>query len=53
MISISPALMNDLYKILKSYSFEVVTANGNKNNHRYIFTNQIHKLLIELSDFKK
>lgn len=50
---ISPALLNDLQAILKSYSYELVTANANKQNHRYIFTNGITKLLIELSDFKK
>lgn len=49
---ISPALINDLHKVLIKYGYGVLTANLNKNNHRYIYTDNSFKLLIELSDFK-
>jgi hypothetical protein len=49
---ISPALMNDLNKVLTRYGYSVLIAHLNKTNHRYIFTDNSFKLLIEISDFK-
>lgn len=52
-INPSPALLTDLQRTLESYSFELIVANANTTNHRYIFSNGTIKLLIELSPDKK
>jgi hypothetical protein len=54
-INISPALLNDLQSVLSKYSYQLISANSNpiQGNHRYIFTDNSIKLLIEFSNFKK
>lgn len=54
-INISPALLADLQLVLSKYSYQLISANSNptQGNHRYIFTDDSIKLLIEFSNFKK
>jgi len=52
-INISPALLIDLNTVLSKYSYHLVVANANikQGNHRYIFTDDTIKLLIEFSKY--
>lgn len=54
-LNISPALLVDLNKVLSKYSYHLVVANANikQGNHRYIFTDDTIKLLIEFSKYEK
>ena len=54
-LNISPALLVDLQKVLTQYSYHLVVANANikQGNHRYIFTDDTIKLLIEFSKYEK
>lgn len=53
-LNISPALLKDLNKVLSNYSYKLVVANANikQGNHRYIFTDDSIKLLIEFSNYE-
>ncbi len=53
-LNISPALLKDLQKVLEQYSYKLVVANANikQGNHRYIFTDDSIKLLIEFSKYE-
>jgi hypothetical protein len=55
MINISPALLKDLQNILTRYGYKLISGHINQvqGNHRYIFTDETIKLLIEITDFKK
>jgi hypothetical protein len=54
-LNISPALLKDLNTVLSKYSYHLVVANANikQGNHRYIFTDDTIKLLIEFSKYEK
>jgi hypothetical protein len=55
MIKPSPALLQDLQEVLKRYGYNMTHAviNSKQGNHRYIFTDKIIKILIELSKYEK
>jgi hypothetical protein len=54
-MNISPALLNDLQAVLVKYGYKLVSGHINtlQGNHRYIYSDDTIKLLIEMSDFKK
>ncbi len=54
-LNISPALLIDLNKVLSQYCYHLVVANANikQGNHRYIFTDNTIKILIEFSKYEK
>jgi len=53
-LNTSPALLKDLNKVLSQYGYHLVVANANikQGNHRYIFTDDTIKLLIEFSKYE-
>lgn len=53
-INISPALMNDIYKVLQKYGYEVKSAFWNKNqgNKHYLFNNELIEIELKIKNKK-